>query len=128
MALRLPATTQPFVRLVVGYTGTPFRTQANHSYRRIFASVLLALSPQVSDSTNFSPFLSERKAAGQSALHTNTTRLLRSGSLLVVHVEQQCRPNHQNPPMISLGNQGFPNICATSNNNHGTPRGSPGCG
>lgn len=67
---------QPFVRLVVGYTGTPFRTQANHSYRRIFARLPLAPSPEVSDSTNLSPFLCEREAAGQSALHSNTTRLL----------------------------------------------------
>lgn len=54
--MALEATMQPFVRLVVGYIGTPFRTQADHSYRRIFASVLLALSPQVSDSTTLSPF------------------------------------------------------------------------
>lgn len=119
---------QPFLRLVVGHTGTNFRTQANHSYRRIFASLPLEPSPRVSDSTNLSPFLCEREAAGKSALHCNLTRLLRLGSLLVVHVEQQCRPNHRNPPMILLENQGFQDIGTASNNDHETPRGSPGHG
>lgn len=57
----LEATMQPFVRLVVGYTGIPFRTEAYHSYRRIFASLLLALSPRYLTAPTRRPFFANAR-------------------------------------------------------------------
>lgn len=57
----LEAAMQPFVRLVVGYTGMPFRTEADHSYRRIFASLLFTPSPRYLTAPTCRPFFANAR-------------------------------------------------------------------